>query len=107
MPNTDKAMRAVIAQIVEEDIELSLGELSRACGLTADRVLELVEHGVIEPRGHKLQEWSFEGIALRRARSAVRLQRDLGVNLAGAALALDLLDEIDRLRMRLQHFDLG
>jgi len=29
---------------------------------------------------------------------ASRLQRDLGVNLAGAALALQLLDEIETLR---------
>jgi chaperone modulatory protein CbpM len=31
----------------------------------------------------------------------VRLQRDLGVNLAGAALAIDLLDQLDELRRRL------
>jgi thioredoxin-like negative regulator of GroEL len=28
------------------------------------------------------------------------LERDLGVNLAGAALAVDLLDELERLRLR-------
>ena len=33
---------------------------------------------------------------------ASRLQRDLGLNLAGAALALELLEEIDALRARLQ-----
>jgi chaperone modulatory protein CbpM len=33
-------------------------------------------------------------------RCALRLERDLGVNLAGAALALDLLDELNRLRAR-------
>jgi chaperone modulatory protein CbpM len=38
---------------------------------------------------------------LRRARLAVRLERDLEVNLAGVALALDLLEEIDRLRRAL------
>jgi len=35
----------------------------------------------------------------------MRLQRDLGVNLAGIALALDMLDEIDKLRGRLQRID--
>jgi chaperone modulatory protein CbpM len=34
----------------------------------------------------------------RRVRTVVRLQRDLGVNLPGAALALELLDRIDELQ---------
>lgn len=107
MTTSGKSMQSIIAQVVEEDSELTLGELSRACGLTADRVLDLVEHGIIEPRGRELPEWRFECVALHRARSAVRLQRDLGVNLAGAALALELLDEIQRLRARLGRLDFG
>ena len=39
------------------------------------------------------------------ARVAVRLHRDLGVNPAGAALALQLMEELDTLRARLQVFD--
>jgi chaperone modulatory protein CbpM len=31
----------------------------------------------------------------------MRLQRDLGINLAGVALAIDLLDEIEDLRAQL------
>ncbi len=38
---------------------------------------------------------------MKRVRCAMRLTRDLGVNYAGAALALDLLDELDLLRARL------
>jgi len=34
---------------------------------------------------------------LRRVKTAIHLQRDLGVNLAGAALALELLDRITEL----------
>jgi len=33
---------------------------------------------------------------------ALRLQRDLGLNLAGAALALELLDEVEALRAQLR-----
>ena len=32
----------------------------------------------------------------------MRLQRDLGINLAGVALVMDLLDEIEELRGRLR-----
>ncbi len=47
-------------------------------------------------------QWRFSGSALQRARTAMRLQRDLGINLAGVALAMDLLDEIEELRGRLR-----
>ena len=61
-------------------------------------LVDLVEEGVIAPAGTVAGEWRFTGLQLRHARVAVRLQRDLGVNPAGAALALQLLDELDRLR---------
>jgi chaperone modulatory protein CbpM len=37
---------------------------------------------------------------VRRVRLVVRLQRDLGVNLAGAALVLELMSELELLRAR-------
>ena len=43
-------------------------------------------------------EWRFSGAQLRRARIALRLERDLGVNAAGVALALELLEELEQLR---------
>ena len=43
---------------------------------------------------------------LRRVRRAQRLQRDLGVNTPGIALALELLEEVESLRARLRRFDL-
>jgi len=36
---------------------------------------------------------------------AFRLQHDLGINLAGVALVLDLLEEIEQLRSRLRFVD--
>lgn len=37
-----------------------------------------------------------------RVRSALRLQHDLGVNLAGIALALNLMEELEDLRAELK-----
>ena len=48
-----------------------------------------------------------EATQMRRARVAMRLQSDLGINLAGAALALQLLDEIENLRARVKATDDG
>lgn len=91
--------------LLDEACLLTLGELSRACRVHAEWIVELVEQGVIEPKGRDLQHWRFTGSCLVRVQQVRRLQRDLGVNLAGAALALDLLDEVHRLRSRLSILD--
>jgi len=92
-------------EVLEEEVGLSLSELCRVCHLTAEEAIELVEYGIIEPSGHEPGSWRFQGISIRRIHRTRRLERDLGVNTAGAALALDLLDEIERLRSRLHHFE--
>jgi chaperone modulatory protein CbpM len=87
--------------IVEDAAEFTLGELSRACGKPAEWILALVEEGVIEPVDVDQTHWHFRGHCLRRVRIVQRLQSDLGLNLAGAALALELLEEVEALRNRI------
>jgi len=45
--------------------------------------------------------WRFSGAAGSRP-FCLRLQRDLGVNLAGIALALDLMEELKSLRTQMK-----
>ena len=100
---TSENMLPQLAGIVlDEQAELTLSELCRACAAQAERIIELVEEGMLEPIGPEPARWRFTAVHLRRARVAVRLQRDLGLNLAGAALALQLLDEVEVLRARLR-----
>ncbi len=87
---------------VIEDDSLTLGQLCHACGVHADWIVSLVEESIIEPQGTEVHLWRFSGTSLVRVRSALRLQHDLGVNLAGIALALDLMEELDNLRAQLK-----
>ncbi len=89
-------------EVLEEDMELTLVELCRTCRVPTERLLELVEEGIVEPMGRDPEHWRFRGASVRRARCALRLERDLGVNFAGAALALELLEELEALRARLE-----
>ena len=97
-------MSLLSGDVLEEDVELTLAELCRACRLPAEQVYELVEEGIIEPVGRDPARWRFRGVSVRRVRCVLRLERDLGVNIAGAALALDLLEELESLRAGLGRF---
>jgi chaperone modulatory protein CbpM len=86
------------AVLLDESVELTLAELSALCRVAEERVVEIVAEGIVEPSGASPDQWRFSGVALVRVQRVVRLQQDLGVNLAGAALAIDLLEELERLR---------
>jgi chaperone modulatory protein CbpM len=88
--------------VLSEEVSLSLGEVCRCCGVSAETIIELVDEGVVTPQGRAPESWRFPGPALRRAQMALRLGDELRVNLAGAALALDLMEELEVLRRQLQ-----
>jgi chaperone modulatory protein CbpM len=101
MANKPEA-ESVSAELIDAQSTLSLFELCRSCAVEAEFVESLVEEGILEPTGRRGRHWCFPGTSLRRTRITLRLQRDLGVNLAGAALALDLLDRVEELDARLR-----
>lgn len=105
MPQTPDIL--VHAVIVEEATWFSLPELGRACRADSEQLIALVNEGVLDPVGNGPEDWRFSGLALRRARAALRLDRDLDLSAAGAALVLDLLDEIESLRSRLRRAGLA
>lgn len=91
--------------LLDEESTLTLSELSRACTVHAEWIIELVDEGILEPAGGDVTHWRFSGSSLCRARTALHLQRDLGINLAGAALVLDLIEEVETLRSQLHVLD--
>lgn len=84
---------------------LSLNELCEICGVSSDIITKLIEYEIIQPRGNRPEEWEFDLNHLQRAKVAIRLQRDLEVNMPGIALVLDLLDEMDEMRSRLAVYE--
>ena len=101
----DERLPLISGDLIDEEVELTLADLCRACHLPAEQVFELVEEGIIEAFGQDATDWRFQGVSIRRIRCAVQLRRDLDVNWAGAALALELLDELRVLRTRLRRLE--
>ncbi|MFC7287245.1 chaperone modulator CbpM [Herminiimonas glaciei] len=90
------------SQLLDDDVTLTLIELSQACNAPQDLITAWVFEGVLEADGQQPQEWRFSGAAVRRARVAQHLAQDLEVNTPGVALALDLLERIDALEAQLK-----
>lgn len=93
--------------LLDEETEVTLNDLCRACSCSAEWVIELVGEGVLEPVSYQQTHWRFSGVSLQKAQTAARLQRDLGINTAGIALALELLDEVETLQSRLNSLTLN
>lgn len=81
---------------LDRSVRFTLDEFCRACGARQTLVVEMIEHGIIDPDVSDSSA-EFHGEALVRAQVAARLMNDLGVNIQGAALAIELLEELDRL----------
>lgn len=94
-----------LGEVLDENVELSLTDLAQRGSVHIEIIVELVQEGVLEPQGHTPEQWRFSGPDLLRLHRALNLQRDLELNLPGIALALDLLDELDELRSRLNRLE--
>ena len=76
-------------------------ELAQACHVGPDFIGALVSEGLLEPALAD-PAWRFGSIELARVQRITRLQRDFEASLPSVALMLDLLDEIDQLRLQLR-----
>lgn len=98
----ENELSKISVELIDEQATFTLAELCRCFGIEAEFIEELVEQGILEPAGRRGRNWHFPSSSLQRTRITLHLQRDLGVNLAGAALALDLLERIEELDAKLQ-----
>jgi DNA-binding transcriptional MerR regulator len=79
--------------------------LAHEAGLHPDLVRRLITVGAIEPSGGTARAPLFPHDAAARLARIARLRRDLGLNLAGALLACDLLARIEAMEDRLARYE--
>lgn len=80
---------------------ITINELSRLCDCQLSVAKRLFAIGLIEPLSSG-RDLLFDRSAVVRARKALRLKRDLGLNFNALALVMELLDRIDDLERRLR-----
>lgn len=95
----------VAARALDETVVLHVDELCARLCVERRWIVELVELGALEPRaGHEPAAWDFLAAEVPRLRAITRLVEDLGVNLAGAALIVELVEERRRLLQQLRQW---
>jgi chaperone modulatory protein CbpM len=100
--NQGQNARVLQAHVLEQATWLQVDELCARVHVQQQWIMELVELGALEPRGGAQPEaWAFPPSDVPRVHSMRRLVEDLGVNLPGAAIILELVEERRRLLAKL------
>lgn len=95
-------MQMITGILIDDQDTLTFIEVCEQLNLSQEDLRHLLEHGIVECPSPRREQMLFNHTMLTRIQTAVRLQHDLGVNAPGAALALDLLDELTELRKTLR-----
>lgn len=87
------------AKIWEEDYNwIDLNDLS----LPEELVRRMSETGIVEVRSNRVRSDQIP-----RIYKALRLQKNLGINLAGAGIILDLMEEMESLKDEIERLKRG
>ena len=97
--------RVLEAHVLGEGDWIAVAEVCQLCRLDHNVVMELAALGVVVSRETGSGQWQVPATALPRLRVAGRLIQDLGVNVSGAALAVELLEAQRELESRIRHFE--
>src|SRR5437868_12947190 len=74
--------------------QLTLDDVALHAGMHPELIERLVQFGVVTPIKQEGALLFFDPSAISRFRTIARLREDLGVDLAGISVILDLLDKL-------------
>jgi len=87
-------------KFIEDEQDITLMQLSRSCNIPSKVIIDMVEEGILDPKGNTVGSWRFAFSTLHKIEKIKRLQRDLRINLAGIALVVELLEKIEMLESK-------
>lgn len=100
-----RVTQIIEAHVLGEGDWIGATEICQLCRLNVEAVLELAALGMVQPRETGPGHWEVPASALPRLRVVGRLMHDLGVNVSGAALAVELLEAQRDLESRIRHLE--
>jgi chaperone modulatory protein CbpM len=100
-----RVTQVIEAHVLSDGDWIAATEICQLCRIDLDAVLELAALGVVTPRESVPGQWQLPATALPRLKVVGRLMHDLGVNVNGAALALELIEAQRLLENRLRQLE--
>lgn len=91
--------------VLEEIAQLDVDEICIRCGVTVATIEAYVAEGLIEVQGEDVTLWRFSEVTLVHIQRAYRMERDLRLNPAGVVLAVELIEQIERLKIQLRRLE--
>lgn len=91
----------VTGVLVDENSKISFVEVCQQFDISEEMVQELIEHGFFEEYPLQKKQALIDEKTKDRMQSAQRLERDLGINIPGVVLVLELMDELEQIRKEL------
>ena len=99
-----RVTQTVEARVVGEGDWIAAAEICQMCRIEQSTLVEFADLGLIAGR-QTFEGWQVAASALPRLRVAGRLMHDLGVNVSGAALVVELLEARHALESRLRDLE--
>jgi DNA-binding transcriptional MerR regulator len=87
-----------------EPEQLTLESLAACAGVHPTLITYFVEYGLLEPSVRTGTQCLYDTACIARLRIIERLRRDLGANLPGIAVILDLLDRLTVLQREVEQW---
>ena len=86
----------------EGTMTISFTQVCHTYHIPEDVLIDLLEHGLFSEITQPVKQVTFNPPMISRVQTARRLQEDLGVNLPGVVLVMELRDELGKMRDELE-----
>lgn len=95
---------SITAVIIDDDL-LTLADLAHSCNVSPEWVVTRMEAGLLSLQSTHTQPAQYTSTALTRVRRLRNIERDFDANPELAALVVDMIEEIERLKCRIHRLD--
>lgn len=92
-------------QFLDDSTRIALQDMLAMSGFSLSELIDLVEHGAIEPEGSTTETWTFSARTSFIARRAAGLRAEFSLDTSGTSLVLGLLERIDEMERRMRELE--